>query len=89
MDDCVIGDAERVRAEINYRPNIFHAPKGARMGIDSQKIILISSTVKLFFTISYTYYEYIVTCIPIARQRVGKHVPATQALNNSRTSIAR
>jgi hypothetical protein len=29
-----------------------------------------------------------VTCIPIARQRVGKHIPATQALNNRRTSIA-
>jgi hypothetical protein len=33
-------------------------------------------------------FRYIVTCISIARQRVGKHIPATQALNN-RTSIAR
>jgi hypothetical protein len=24
-------------------------------------------------------YIYIVTCIPIARQRVGKHIPATHA----------
>jgi hypothetical protein len=29
--------------------------------------------------------EYIVTCTPIAKQRVGEHIPATQALNN-RTS---
>jgi hypothetical protein len=33
--------------------------------------------------------ENIVTRIPIVRQRVGKHSPATQALNNRRTSIAR
>jgi hypothetical protein len=31
---------------------------------------------------------YIVTRIPIARQRVGKHIPATRARNN-RTSIAK
>jgi hypothetical protein len=30
----------------------------------------------------------IVICIPIARQRFGKHIPATRARNN-RTSIAR
>jgi hypothetical protein len=29
-----------------------------------------------------------VTCIPIAMQQVGKHIPATRAHNN-RTSIAR
>jgi hypothetical protein len=35
------------------------------------------------------WYEiYIVTCIPIARQRVGKHIPVTQALNIRRISIA-
>jgi hypothetical protein len=33
-------------------------------------------------------YKHIVTCISIARQRVGEHIPAAQALNN-RTSIAR
>jgi hypothetical protein len=31
----------------------------------------------------------IVTQMPIARQLLGKHIPATQALNNRRTSIAR
>jgi hypothetical protein len=31
----------------------------------------------------------IVACIPSDRQRVGKHIPETQELNNKRTSIAR
>jgi hypothetical protein len=34
-------------------------------------------------------YKHIVTCIPIARQRVGKQILQTQALNNRRASIAR
>jgi hypothetical protein len=33
-------------------------------------------------------YKYIVTCVPIARQRVGVHIPATRARYNG-TSIAR
>jgi hypothetical protein len=33
------------------------------------------------------YYIHIVTCIPIAKQRFCKHIPATKALNN-RTSTA-
>jgi hypothetical protein len=32
---------------------------------------------------------YIVTCTPIARQRVGKHVPAEENARNSMTSIAK
>jgi hypothetical protein len=31
----------------------------------------------------------IVTCIPIARQRLGKHIPAEENARNNRTSIAR
>jgi hypothetical protein len=30
-----------------------------------------------------------VTCIPIARQRFGKHIPAQEYVLNNRTSIAR
>jgi hypothetical protein len=33
--------------------------------------------------------EYIATCIPIARQRLGKHIPAQAKARNNRTSIAR
>jgi hypothetical protein len=32
---------------------------------------------------------YIVTCIPIARQRLGKHIPAQANARSNRTSIAR
>jgi hypothetical protein len=32
---------------------------------------------------------YIVACIPIARQRLGKHIPAEAKARNNRTSIAR
>jgi hypothetical protein len=32
---------------------------------------------------------YIMTCIPIARQRLGKHIPAQSNSLNNRTSIAR
>jgi hypothetical protein len=32
---------------------------------------------------------YIVTCTPIARQRVGKHIPAEANARNNRRSIAR
>jgi hypothetical protein len=31
---------------------------------------------------------YIVTCIPIARQRTGKHIPAEANTCNSTTSVA-
>jgi hypothetical protein len=33
--------------------------------------------------------EHTVTCIPIARQRLGKHIPAETNKRNNRTSIAR
>jgi hypothetical protein len=33
--------------------------------------------------------EYIVTYRPIARQRLGKHIPAGANTRNNRTSIAR
>jgi hypothetical protein len=35
------------------------------------------------------YFFYIVTCILIARQRLGKHIPAQVNSRNNRTSIAR
>jgi hypothetical protein len=31
---------------------------------------------------------YTVTCIPIARQRLGKHIPAEANARNNKTSIA-
>jgi hypothetical protein len=34
-------------------------------------------------------YLHIVTCIPTARQRLGKHIPAQANSLNNRTSIAR
>jgi hypothetical protein len=34
-------------------------------------------------------YKNIVTCIPIARQRLGKHIPARANARKNRTSIAR
>jgi hypothetical protein len=36
-----------------------------------------------------TFRQNIVTCIPIARQRLGKQIPAEVNARNSRTSIAR
>jgi hypothetical protein len=33
--------------------------------------------------------NYTVTCIPIARQRLGKHIPAEANSRNNRTSIPR
>jgi hypothetical protein len=33
--------------------------------------------------------QYTVTCIPIARQRVGKHIPAKANAHKNRTSIDR
>jgi hypothetical protein len=33
--------------------------------------------------------KYNVTCIPIARQRLGKHIPAEAIERNNRTSIAK
>jgi hypothetical protein len=34
-------------------------------------------------------FYYIATCIPIARQRLGKHVPAGVNARNNRASLAR
>jgi hypothetical protein len=41
------------------------------------------SDTKLYF------HQYIVTCISIARQRLGKHIPEEANARNNRTSIAR
>jgi hypothetical protein len=38
---------------------------------------------------SHYFVTYNVTCIPTARQRLGKHIPAEAKASNNRTSIAR
>jgi hypothetical protein len=37
----------------------------------------------------YAIFHYIVTCIPIARQRTAKHIPAEANMRNNRIFIAR
>jgi hypothetical protein len=52
-------------------------------GVVFRKIELFMTSAVSFATID------IVTCTPIARQRVAKHIPAEANARNSRTSIAR